>query len=422
MFATMKQILSPKNKDIKGRLIFTLVVLVVFIVGTSIRVPGTRDITSNIGFLELINAMGGGALEQFSIFALGVMPYITASIIIQLLQMDVVPYLAELSKQGNTGRQKINQITRYVGIFLAFIQGYVFSFAFMEGNNLAIDYMRVAIILTAGTAFVLWLGDQITQKGIGNGVSLIIMAGIIRTLPTMFGEAYGQLVTTGNIQEVFIGGISFAIFMLIYFAIIIGIIFVQEADRRIPIQYSNRTLGAYGKEQNYMPIKINSAGVIPVIFASTIVSIPATIVQFVRNDNLTLFVQKYLDYGSITGFSLYLLLILFFAYFYTFLQLNPEELSKNLKEQGGYIPGIRPGKETSTYIKQVLSRLTIVGGTFLMIIAGLPILFTGFTNLPTSVTIGGTGLLIVVGVALETYKQLESSLVSRTYKRGNRGL
>jgi len=420
MLAMIGQILKPQNNDIRRRLIFTLITLLVFIIGTSIRVPGTEDITSNIGFLELINAMGGGALKQFSIFALGVMPYITASIIIQLLQMDVVPYLSELSKQGHIGRRKINQITRYVGIFLAFVQGYIFSFAFLGGDNIAFEYMRVAIILTAGTAFVLWLGDQITQKGIGNGISLIIMAGIIRTLPIMFTEAYSQLVNIGTTQELFIGIISFSLFIIIYFAIIIGIIFIQEADRRIPIQYSNRTIGAYGKQQNYMPIKINSAGVIPVIFASTIVSVPATIAQFANNNQIILFIEKYLTYESTLGFSLYMMLILFFAYFYTFLQLNPEELSKNLKEQGGYIPGIRPGKETNSYIKQVLSRLTIVGGVFLMIIAGLPIIFTRFTNLPTSVTIGGTGLLIVVGVALETYKQLESSLVSRTYKRGSR--
>jgi preprotein translocase subunit SecY len=362
--------------------------------------------------------MGGGALKNFSIFALGVTPYITASIIIQLLEMDVVPYLAELSKQGHIGRRKINQITRYAGIILAFIQGYIFSFTFIGGNHLAIEYMRVAIILTAGTAFLLWLGDQITQKGIGNGVSLIIMAGIIMTLPNMFIEAYRQFITAGSTQSIFVGIVSFALFIIIYFAIVVGVIFVDEADRRIPIQYSNRTTGAYGKEQNYMPIKINSASVIPVIFASTLISIPATIAQVSKNSNVALFIQKYLSYSSVTGFTLYLLLILFFTYFYTFLQLNPDELSKNLRDQGGYIPGIRPGQETSKYIRQILSRLTVLGGIFLVIIAGLPILFSKLTSLPTSVSIGGTGLLIVVGVALETYKQLEGSLVSRTYKKG----
>lgn len=417
MFAILRQILKPNNKDIRRRLLFTLMALAVFIIGTSIRVPGTKDITGDIGFLELINAMGGDALKRFSIFALGVMPYITASIIIQLLEMDIIPYLAELSKQGHVGHRKINQITRYVGIFLAFIEGYAFSFAFVGRGHLAIEYMRVATILTAGTAFVLWLGDQITQKGVGNGISLIIMAGIIRTLPTMFIGAFTQLVKMDTTQQAFLGIVSFTLFVIVYFIIIIGIIFVQEANRRIPIQYSNRTVGAYGREQNFMPVKLNSAGVIPVIFASTIIAVPATIIQFVENEKLALFVQKYLTYESMIGFTLYLALILFFTYFYTFLQLNPDELAKNLQNQGGYIPGIRPGKETSIYIRQVLSRLTIVGGAFLMLIAGLPIIFTKFSSLPTSVTIGGTGLLIVVGVALETYKQLESSLVSRTYDR-----
>jgi preprotein translocase subunit SecY len=420
MLTILKQIRQPKNKDIKKRLIFTLVALSIFIIGTTIRVPGTKDITSNLGFLELINAMGGGALKRFSIFGLGVMPYITASIIIQLLQMDIVPYFADLAKQGHTGRRKANQITRYVGIALAFLNGYVFSFAFIGKDAPALEYMRIAIILTAGTAFLLWLGDQITQKGIGNGLSLIIMAGIIHTMPAMFIDAYNGLVTQGSTQELFLGIISFILFVVVYLVIVVGVIFVQEAERRIPIQYSNRTRGSYGMEQNYMPIKINSAGVMPVIFASTIVTVPATIAQFLNNDKFTLFVQKYLSYTSTVGFIIYLLLILFFAYFYTFLQLKPEELAKNLQDQGGYIPGIRPGKDTADYISQILSRLTIVGAFFLIFIAGLPILFTQFTKLPTSVTIGGTGLLIVVGVALETYKQLESSLVSRNYKRGRR--
>jgi preprotein translocase subunit SecY len=420
MFSMLKQITKKNNKDIRDRVLFTLLALFIFSVGTHIRVPGTKDITANLGFLELINAMGGGALKQFSIFATGVIPYITASIIIQLLQMDIVPYLTELSKQGEAGRRKINQLTRYFGIFIAFIQGYIFSFAFIGTGQTALEYMRYATILTAGTAFLLWLGDQITQKGFGNGISLIIMAGIINTLPTMFIDAFRELINPGGHQGLLIGIILFTLFVIIYFVIIIGVIFVQEAARRIPIQYSNRTVGAYGKEQNYMPIRINSAGVIPVIFASTIIALPATVSQLSKNAKVILFIEKYLSYQSTVGFSLYLLFILFFTYFYTFLQLKPDELSKNLHNQGGYIPGIRPGKETSAYIKQVLSRLTLVGGFFLMIIAGLPIIFTSFTNLPTSITIGGTGLLIVVGVALETYKQLESTLVSRTYKRGYR--
>lgn len=419
MFATFKQIFKPTNKDLRNRLLFTLAMLFIFKIGTVIRIPGTENVTDNLGFLELINAMGGGALKQFSVFALGVMPYITASIIIELLSMDIIPYLSELNKQGYTGRQKKNQITRYIGIAFAFVQGIAYSFAFLGSGVSVMEYLRVATIMTAGTAFLLWIGDQITQKGIGNGISLIIMAGILASIPTMFIDAFNELVKFTSTQAIFIGIISFIVFVLIYLLIVVGVIFVQEAERRLPIQYANRTTSSYGGQQTYMPLRINSAGVIPVIFASSIIAIPATIAQFVNNEGFTLFVNKYLNYNTVPGFTLYIVLILFFAYFYVFLQINPEQLSEDLQKNGGYIPGIKPGKETCKYIKQVLSRLTIVGAIFLAVIAGLPILFTNLSKLPSSITIGGTGLLIVVGVALETYKQLESSLVSRNYKKTN---
>ncbi|MBE6153448.1 MAG: preprotein translocase subunit SecY [Firmicutes bacterium] len=419
MFATIKQMFKPTNKDLRNRLLFTLAMLFVFKIGTVIRIPGTQNVTDNLGFLELINAMGGGALKQFSVFALGVMPYITASIIIELLSMDIIPYLSELGKQGYTGRQKKNQITRYIGIIFAFVQGIAYSFAFLGTGVGVMEYLRVATIMTAGTAFLLWIGDQITQKGIGNGTSLIIMAGILATIPTMFIDAFNELVKFTSTQAIFIGLISFIVFVIIYLLIIVGVIFVQEAERRLPIQYANRTTSSYGGQQNYMPLRINSAGVIPVIFASSIIAIPATIAQFVKNESFTLFVNKYLNYNTIPGFALYIALILFFAYFYVFLQINPEQLAENLQKNGGYIPGIKPGKDTCKYIKQVLSRLTVVGAIFLAVIAGLPIIFTNLSKLPSSITIGGTGLLIVVGVALETYKQLESSVVSRNYKKTN---
>ena len=422
MFKTMKQLFTSTNKDLRHRIYFTLGALMIFILGISIRVPGTEDLTSNLGFLELINTMGGGALKNFSIFALGVMPYITASIIMQLLQMDIIPYLTELSKQGPTGRQKINQITRYLGIFFAFIEGYAFAFAFIGNSGNPVEYMYIATVLTAGTAFLLWLGDQITQKGIGNGLSLIIMAGIIATLPQMFVDAFNGLISFyGTTQLIALGIIKFLIFVILYFAIVIGIVFIQESERRIPIQYANKSTNAFGSAaQSFMPIKINTAGVVPVIFASSLLSIPSIIAQVIKNDSFTLFAQKYLDYTTPVGFLLYVIFIFFFAYFYTFIQVKPEEFAKNLQENGGYIPGIRPGEETKKHISKVLSRLTVLGATFLVIIAGLPILFSKSTSLPTSVSIGGTGLLIVVGVALETYKQLEGSILSRSYKRGYR--
>ncbi|MFA5409692.1 MAG: preprotein translocase subunit SecY [Bacilli bacterium] len=415
MLALLKQMFSPKNKDILKRVLFTLLVLFIFKLGTMIQVPGTESITKDLGFLDLLDSMGGGAFKKFSIFALGVMPYISASIITQLLQMDIVPYFSELAKQGASGRAKINKINRYLGIALAFLQGYVFSFAFLPTGSSALEYMRISIILTAGTAFVLWLGDQITQKGIGNGVSLIIMAGILMTTPTMFTEAFSEMIKTTSTQAIVMGSISFAIFVIVYLAIVIGVIFIQQAERRIPIQYSNKTSSAYTAKQNYMPIKVNSAGVMPVIFASMAIAVPATIAQFIKNDGFILFVEKYISYDTLTGFILYMLLIIFFAYFYTYMQLNPDDMASNFQKQGGYIPGIRPGKETSSYVKQVLSRLTIVGALFLMFIAGLPIVFSQLSNLSSSITIGGTGLLIVVGVALETYNQLESRILTRSY-------
>ncbi len=420
MFKSMKQLFTPTNKDLRHRIYFTLGALLIFILGISIRVPGTQDLTSNLGFLELINTMGGGALKNFSIFALGVMPYITASIIMQLLQMDVIPYFSELSKQGPTGRQKLNQITRYMGIIFAFIEGYAFAFAFIGKTGTPMEYLYISIVLTAGTSFLLWLGDQITQKGIGNGMSLIIMAGIIATLPQMFIDAFKSLIVfEGTAQVITLGIIKFLIFVIIYFAIVIGVIFIQESERRIPIQYANKSTNAFGSAaQSFMPIRINSAGVIPVIFASSLLSIPSIIAQVVKNEGFAVFVQKYLTYTTPVGFLIYIIFIFFFAYFYTFVQLKPEEFAKNLQENGGYIPGIRPGEETKKHITKVLSRLTVLGASFLVVIAGLPILFSKFTSLPTSVSIGGTGLLIVVGVALETYKQLEGSLLSRSYKRG----
>ena len=420
MFKTMKQLFTPINKDLRKRIYFTLGALTIFILGISIRVPGTKDLVSNLGFLELINMMGGGALKNFSIFALGVTPYITASIIMQLLQMDIIPYFTELSKEGPIGRQKINQITRYMGIAFSFIEGYIFAFAFLGKTANPMQYLYIATVLTAGTAFLLWLGDQITQKGIGNGISLIIMAGIIATLPQMFIDAFTGLVSfDATAQLITFGIIKFVIFVIVYFAIVISVIFIQESERRIPIQYANKSTSAFGSAaQSFMPIKLNSANVIPVIFASSLMSIPSIIAQAVKNDTFTLIVQKYLNYTTIVGFIIYIILIFLFSFFYTFIQLKPEEFAKNLQENGGYIPGIRPGDETKKYLSKVLSRLTVIGASFLVIIAGLPIIFSKITSLSTNVSIGGTGLLIVVGVALETYKQLEGSILSRSYKKG----
>lgn len=417
MFKNLKLIFSPKNKDIRKRVSFTLVGLLIFALGTTIPVPGTEGAISSLGLWELYNAIGGGALKNFSIFALGVMPYISASIITGILQMDIVPYFTELKESGQQGRQKINQINRYLGIVIALIQGFAMAFTFIKGAA-TIEYIKIALILTGGTALLLWLGDQITQKGIGNGISLLIMAGIISTVPKMFIDTYGTLVSarTGSL---FVGIVGFSLFVLLYLLIVVGVVFEECSERRIPIQYSNRTTSSYGGKQSYIPFKLNSAGVMPVIFASVLLSIPSFIAGILGSESgFSVFVSKYIDYSTPVGFVLYIVLIFVFGFFYTNMQINPKELAKNLNRNGGYIPGIRPGTETENYIKKILNRITLLGSIFIAIIAGLPIIFSSFlsTGLPASVRIGGTGVLIVVGVAIETCKQLESSLINRNYK------
>ena len=415
----LKQLFKPTNRDLLKRIGFTLAALAIFIIGTTIQVPGTESITKNLGFLELVNTMGGGALQNFSIFALGVMPYITATIVMQLLG-ELLPYFQELRKQGHVGNQKINMYSRYLGIAFAFIQGYAFSFMFLGKNATAGEYIYISIILTAGTAFLLWLGDQITRKGIGNGLSLIIMAGIIATLPQMFLDAWSGLVSLdGTTQVIALGIVKFIIFALIYFAIIVGIVFVQLAERKVPIQYANKSSSSYSMaNSSYVPIKVNTAGVVPVIFASSLMAIPGIIAGLINNETFNLIVQKYLTYTTPVGFLIYVIFIFLFGFIYTYMTFKPEDFAKNLQENGGYIPGIRPGDETKNYLTKILNRITCLGSIFLVIIVALPIVFSNITSLPTSVSIGGTSLIIVVGVALETYKQIEGSLLSRNYKKG----
>lgn len=421
MFANFKQIFKPANKDLRMKIYFTFLCLFVFKLGTTIVVPGIDKNslgTGSLGFLELMNLMGGGALEQFSIFALGVTPYITASIVMQLLQAtELIPYLTDLANQGGTGRNKLNRITRYVGIAFAFVQGYMFSFAFVS-NGTPTDYMQFALILTAGTSLLLWIGDQITQKGVGNGISLIIMAGIIANLPNMFMTAWDTFVITTTTQTMALGVTKFILFTLLYVAIIIGVVYIESAERRIPIQYTNKT--ASGSKQSYVPFKLNSSGVMPVIFASALMSIPSILSTFVKNEGLTLFINKYLTTTTVTGFIIYIVSIFLFSYFYAFYTIKPKEMAENVNKDGGFIPGIRPGEETVNYVSIVLKRITTVGALSLAFIAALPILFGVLTNLPSSMRIGGTGLIIVVGVALETYKVIDSELKARKFSRGRR--
>ena len=418
MFATFKQIFKKTNKDLKSRVLYTLGALFIFALGNAITVPGMSAITENLGFLELLNAMSGGGLKQFSIFALGVMPYITASILLQVLQMDLmgITYFQELKEMGEEGRRKINQINRYLGIGFALIEGYIYSIMFMGKTATPLEYVEISLILTAGTAFLLYLGDQITNKGLGNGISLIIMAGIVNTMPRMMIEAFNALAINGS--NTFLGILSFVIIILLYIGIKVGVIYVQEAERRIPIQYSNRSAGTYKANTSFLPLRINSAGVMPVIFASAVLAIPTTLTYIIKNESFKLFVDKYLSTQTPVGFIVYILLIIAFTYGYTYLAaVNPEDISKNLNKQNGYIPGIRPGTETTKYVSKVLSRITFMGAIFIAIIAAIPIIFSWISDMPSIVTLGGTSILIVVGVLLETYKQLESSVASRAYRR-----
>ena len=413
MFRGFSQIFNKANKDLRKRIYITLFCLGLFALGSSVTIPWATQIYQDLGFLEIFNIMSGGGLRSFSIFALGVSPYITASIITQLLQMDIVPYFKDLKDQGYTGRQKINKINRYMGIIIGFFQAYVLCIAYMGSASVFVQ-LKTALVMTAGTAFCLWMGDQITNKGIGNGQSMLIMAGIILSMPSIFTGAYYVFITSGTYEPA-LGIFFFSLFILVYILIIVGIIWIQLAERRIPIQYANKSTSAYGAQNSFLPIKLNSAGVMPVIFASILTTIPATIVALTKNQNAIDFVNKYIVYNSPTGFILYIILILFFGYFYTFMVMNPDEMSKNLNERGGYIPGIRPGEDTSKYISNSMGKLTLVGSIFLVILAAIPIIFSLIFGLSSQVTIGGTGMLIVVGVAIETYKQMESSLVSRSY-------
>ncbi|MCI8394924.1 MAG: preprotein translocase subunit SecY [Bacilli bacterium] len=412
------KLFAKENKDLRKRLYFTLFALGIFCLGTSITIswaiPWVNTMYKELGFLEIFNLMSGGGLKSFSIFALGVSPYITASIITQLLQMDIIPYFKELKEQGYVGRQKINRITRYLGIMLAFIQSYAITVFYLNISD-ATTILKISLVMTAGTSFLLWLGDQITNKGIGNGQSLLIMAGILLSLPSIFMGAYTTFIN-GAFSLPF-GIFLFLLFILIYILVIVGIIWVTLAERRIPIQYSNRTASAYGQKESYLPIKINSAGVIPVIFASMFLTIPSVIASLIKSEAAINFINKYILYTTPSGFVLYVLLIFFFGYFYTFMVMNPEEMSKDLNSRGAYIPGVRPGVETSKYISKTIGRLTAVGSLFLCILAGMPVLMSSLAKLPSSVSIGGTGILIVVGVAIETYKQIESGLVSRSYQK-----
>ena len=427
MFQTISNFM--RVRDIRNKIIFTLLMLIVFRIGTFIPVPNVDanvlKAVNEFNIVGFLNTFGGGALANFSIFAMGIMPYITASIIVQLLQMDVVPKFAEWAKQGEVGRRKLAQFTRYFTIVLGFIQSFAMSYGFnaMYGGTLIKDtsigsYLTIAIVLTAGTAFLLWLAEQITAYGVGNGISIVIFAGIVAAMPTAVNQLYAQKIQ-GAKDELFINIVILLLLLLIILAVVVGVIYIQQALRKIPIQYAKRVSGrgpTTGAQQTHLPLKVNAAGVIPVIFAMAFIVTPQTLATFFGDNEVTKFIQKTFDYSQPIGMIIYVALIVAFTYFYAFIQVNPENVADNLKKQGAYIPGIRPGNDTQAYLTKVLYRLTFVGALFLVVISAMPILFINFMNLPPTAQIGGTSMIIVVGVALETMKQLESQLVKRHYK------
>ncbi|OCA88531.1 preprotein translocase subunit SecY [Pradoshia sp. D12] len=426
MFRTLRNFM--RVKDIRNKILFTLAMLVIYRIGCFIPVPGVNaDILAmndELSVFGVLNFFGGGALSNFSILAMGIMPYITASIIIQLLQMDVVPKFAEWAKQGEVGRRKLAQFTRYGTIVLGFIQALGMSYGFNNmANGALIDnpgittYLLIATVLTAGTAFLLWLGEQITSKGVGNGISILIFAGIVSAIPSTLNQVYASMFEDAG-DALFLNIAIAVLIVLAIIAVVVGVIFIQQANRKVPIQYAKQVSGKspVGGHNTHLPLKVNSAGVIPVIFAVSFIITPPTIASFFGENSVTTWITKTFDYTQPVGMILYVALIIAFSYFYAFIQVNPEQLSENLKKQGGYVPGIRPGKATQEYFTRVLYRLTFVGALFLSFIAVLPVIFIKLGNLPSSAQIGGTSLLIIVGVALDTMKQLESQLVKRHYK------
>lgn len=426
MFKTLSNIW--KVDDLRRRILFTLFILLVYRVGSFVPAPNIdksrfEDINAQgADLFGLLNTFSGGALFQFSIFALGIMPYITASIIVQLLSMDVIPKFAEWAKEGENGKRKLAQITRYGTVVLGLIQAFATSIGFNNTYQMVINpsfgtYAMIAIVLTAGTAFLMWLGEQITERGIGNGISIIIFAGIVASIPTHIRTIYATEFVD-NPDQLFIGILKVIAIAVAIVAIIVGVIFVQQGIRKIPVQYAKRVVGRkmYGGQSTHIPLKVNGAGVIPVIFAVSLLFFPITIAQFWADKAWANWIINNMYYDQPLGMVLYVILIIAFTFFYTFVQINPVQMADQMKKNGGYIPGIRPGKPTSSYITRVMSRITLSGALFLAIISVLPVIFGAIAGLPRSVQLGGTSLLIVIGVALDTMKQIESQLIKRHYK------
>ena len=418
MLSQLKQ--AWKLKDVRKKILYTLMMIVIFRIGATIPVPGVdssiiKELVDGNSLLSLYNMFTGGAFSSFTLFALGIGPYITASIIIQLLTVGFES-LEELQKSGEEGKKKINRYTKYVALALAFVQATGITLGFIRGalKSDSIFFISTVILtLVAASMLLMWIGDKITEKGLGNGSSIIIFIGIISSLPTEIM----QIVQQTQSGELAIWAV--AVLLVVVLLTVAAVTYIQEATRKIPVQYAKRVVGrkTYGGQSSHIPMKVNQSGVMPVIFASSILAFPQTIAMFMGADAQE-FVNQYLSPASDTGFWIYraleVLLIVFFSYFYTTISFNTEDVANNMKNNGGFVPGIRPGQPTIDYLNKILSRLTLAGAMFLAIIATIPAFITYFMNI--SISLAGTSLLIVVGVALELKRQLESNLVMRSYQ------
>ncbi|MDB5085268.1 MAG: preprotein translocase subunit SecY [Bacilli bacterium] len=423
MFRTIRNIWTVG--DIRSRILFTLLMLVVFRLGSFIPVPNIdASQMSQLGatnqIFNLLNTFSGGALQNFSLFAMSITPYITASIIVQLLQMGVIPRFEEWAKEGEHGRRKLTQITRYGTVILGLVQAVAFTYYFNRNYGVVVDtswksFLLIVLSLTAGTTFLMWLGEQITEKGIGNGISILIFTGIIARTGTGIQQLYvswfynkpGQLTMS----------LLYVLLLLIASVLIIaGVIYVQQGVRRIPIQYAQRVVGrkVYGGQSTHLPLKVNAAGVIPVIFASSLLIFPSVVAGWMHPNRATLWIQSHLAPGGWLYIILEVIFTIAFTYFYTYIQLNPEQLVDNMRKNQSYIPGIRPGQPTLDFITRVINRITVVGALFLAAVTALPFAVSG--ALQVNLYFGGTSLLIITGVALETMKQVESQLIQRHYR------
>ena len=427
-FKTLKE--AFKIKDVRARIIFTIFILFVFRLGAHITVPGINvenlNALSDLPFLNMMNLVSGNAMQNYSLFAMGVSPYITASIIVQLLQMDILPKFVEWSKQGEIGRRKLNQATRYITLVLAMAQsiGITAGFQAMSTANIVQNpnwqtYLMIGVILTTGSMVVTWMGEQINEKGFGSGISVIIFAGIVSGIPSAIHEVYTEWFVNVRPSQIPMSWVMVAILVVASALIIYFTTFVQQAERKVPIQYTKLTQGA--PTSPYLPLRVNPAGVIPVIFAGSITTAPATILQFLQraqgnNVGWLNSLQEALSYNTWTGMLLYGLLIVLFTFFYSFVQVNPEKMAENLQKQGSYIPSVRPGKGTEKYVSSLLIRLATVGALFLGFISILPIVAQNIWGLPKIVALGGTSLLILIQVAIQAVKQLEGYLYKKNYK------